>query len=52
MTPERQTFLVSAGRGAGALVLTYANHLGLYAEEISRTGEQQGTSPRRSPTWR
>ncbi len=25
--------------------LTYANHLGLYAEQISRTGEQQGNFP-------
>ena len=28
-------------------MLTYANHLGLYAEQISRAGQQQGTSPRR-----
>ena len=26
-------------------MLTYGNHLGLYAEEISRTGEQQGNFP-------
>lgn len=26
-------------------VLTYANHLGLHAEQISRTGEQQGNFP-------
>ncbi|MET8246400.1 glycoside hydrolase family 15 protein [Streptomyces sp. NPDC005202] len=26
-------------------MLTYANHLGLYAEEISNTGEQQGNFP-------
>ncbi|MDF3299029.1 glycoside hydrolase family 15 protein [Streptomyces tropicalis] len=26
-------------------MLTYANHLGLYAEEIGRTGEQQGNFP-------
>jgi GH15 family glucan-1,4-alpha-glucosidase len=26
-------------------MLTYANHLGLYAEEISRTGKQQGNFP-------
>lgn len=26
-------------------MLTYANHVGLYAEEISRTGEQQGNFP-------
>jgi GH15 family glucan-1,4-alpha-glucosidase len=25
--------------------LTYANHLGLYAEQISRTGQQQGNFP-------
>jgi GH15 family glucan-1,4-alpha-glucosidase len=27
-------------------MLTYANHLGLYAEQISRTGKQQGNFPR------
>jgi GH15 family glucan-1,4-alpha-glucosidase len=26
-------------------MLTYANHLGLYAEQIARTGEQQGNFP-------
>ena len=26
-------------------MLTYANHLGLYAEQISLTGEQQGNFP-------
>jgi hypothetical protein len=26
-------------------MLTYANHLGLYAEQISRAGEQQGNFP-------
>src|SRR5260370_34600089 len=26
-------------------MLTYANHLGLYAEQISRTGGQQGNFP-------
>ncbi len=26
-------------------MLTYGNHLGLYAEQISRTGEQQGNFP-------
>ena len=26
-------------------MLTYANHLGLYAEQISRTGDQQGNFP-------
>jgi GH15 family glucan-1,4-alpha-glucosidase len=26
-------------------MLTYANHLGLYAEQISVTGEQQGNFP-------
>jgi hypothetical protein len=29
---------------------TYANHLGLYSEEISSTGEQLGNFPRRSAT--
>jgi GH15 family glucan-1,4-alpha-glucosidase len=28
-------------------MLTYANHLSLYAEQISRTGQQQGNFPRR-----
>ncbi|GGI96235.1 glycoside hydrolase family 15 protein [Streptomyces brasiliensis] len=42
--------LVRAGRVEEARLafekmLTYANHLGLYAEEISRTGEQQGNFP-------
>jgi GH15 family glucan-1,4-alpha-glucosidase len=26
-------------------MLTYANHLGLYAEQISRAGEQRGNFP-------
>jgi hypothetical protein len=26
---------------------TYASHVGLYAERISRAGQQQGISPRR-----
>ena len=26
-------------------MLTYANHVGLYAEQITRTGEQQGNLP-------
>ncbi|MET8948198.1 glycoside hydrolase family 15 protein [Streptomyces sp. NPDC004542] len=33
------------GRLAFEKMLTYANHLGLYAEEIGRTGEQQGNFP-------
>jgi len=42
--------LVRAGRLEEARLafekmLTYANHLGLYAEQISRTGEQQGNFP-------
>ena len=42
--------LVGAGRldearPAFEKMLTYANHLGLYAEEISRTGERQGNFP-------
>ncbi|MFC3571939.1 glycoside hydrolase family 15 protein [Streptomyces yaanensis] len=42
--------LVRAGRLDTARLafekmLTYANHLGLYAEEISHTGEQQGNFP-------
>ncbi|WP_234538140.1 glycoside hydrolase family 15 protein [Streptomyces shenzhenensis] len=42
--------LVRAGRVDDARLafekmLTYANHLGLYAEEIGRTGEQQGNFP-------
>ena len=31
---------------------TYANHLGLYSEEIGSTGEQLGNSRRPSATWR
>lgn len=26
-------------------MLTYANHVGLYAEQIGQTGEQQGNFP-------
>ena len=26
-------------------MLTYTNHVGLYAEQISRTGDQQGNFP-------
>jgi GH15 family glucan-1,4-alpha-glucosidase len=42
--------LARAGRLAEAQLafekmLTHANHLGLYAEQISRTGEQQGNFP-------
>jgi GH15 family glucan-1,4-alpha-glucosidase len=33
-------------------MLTYANHLGLFAEEIATTGEQLGNFPRHSPTSR
>ncbi len=40
---------VDEARLAFEKMLTYANHLGLYAEEIGRTGEQQGNFPRRSP---
>jgi GH15 family glucan-1,4-alpha-glucosidase len=32
-------------RLASEKMLTYANHLGLYAEQISRAGEQQGNFP-------
>ena len=31
-------------------MFTYANHLGLYAEEIGLTGGSWATSPRPSPT--
>ena len=31
-------------------MLTYANHLGVYAEEIGLTGEQLGNFPKPSPT--
>jgi len=30
--------------------LQHANHLGLFSEDLIPTGEQSGTSPRRSPT--
>jgi GH15 family glucan-1,4-alpha-glucosidase len=36
---------VDEARLAFEKMLTYANHLGLYAEEISFTGEQQGNFP-------
>ncbi|MDN0196403.1 glycoside hydrolase family 15 protein [Streptomyces sp. S.PNR 29] len=36
---------VDEARLAFEKMLTYANHLGLYAEEISSTGEQQGNFP-------
>ena len=39
--------LTGAGRWTSAAVRCYANHLGLYAEQISRTGQQQGNFPRR-----
>jgi hypothetical protein len=33
-------------------MLTYANHVGLYSEEIALTGSRSATSRRPSPTWR
>ena len=36
---------VDEARLAFEKMLTYANHLGLYAEQISQTGEQQGNFP-------
>ena len=33
-------------------MLTYANHIGLFSEEIGATGDQLGNFPRRSPTSR
>ncbi|MEQ7009276.1 glycoside hydrolase family 15 protein [Actinopolymorpha sp. B17G11] len=36
---------VEEARLAFEKMLTYANHLGLYAEQISHTGEQQGNFP-------
>ncbi|MFF7790792.1 glycoside hydrolase family 15 protein [Streptomyces sp. NPDC007991] len=36
---------IEEARLAFEKMLTYANHLGLYAEEISHTGEQQGNFP-------
>ncbi|MFJ4468456.1 glycoside hydrolase family 15 protein [Streptomyces sp. NPDC089424] len=36
---------VEEARLAFEKMLTYANHLGLYAEEISHTGQQQGNFP-------
>ena len=35
----------SAGDGDGEGVQTYANHLGLYSEEIGLAGEQIGNFP-------
>jgi GH15 family glucan-1,4-alpha-glucosidase len=36
---------IDEARLAFEKMLTYANHLGLYAEQIGRTGEQQGNFP-------
>ncbi len=36
---------IDEARLAFEKMLTYANHLGLYAEQISQTGEQQGNFP-------
>ncbi|MFJ8595791.1 glycoside hydrolase family 15 protein [Streptomyces sp. NPDC093598] len=36
---------IDEARLAFEKMLTYANHLGLYAEEVSHTGEQQGNFP-------
>jgi len=33
-------------------MLTYANHVGLYAEQISRAGQQQGNFPQARTHWR
>ena len=33
-------------------MLTYANHVGLYSEEIGRRASSSATSPRPSRTWR
>jgi len=33
-------------------MLTYANHVGLYAEQISRPGQQQGNFPQALTIWR
>jgi hypothetical protein len=32
-------------------MLTYANHVGLYAEEVGASGRRWETSRRHSPTW-
>ena len=32
-------------------MLTYANHLGLYAEEVGPAGEALGNFPKLSLTW-
>jgi GH15 family glucan-1,4-alpha-glucosidase len=45
-----RTGRLAEARLAFEKMLTYANHLGLYAEEIGHTGEQQGKSPWLSPT--
>jgi GH15 family glucan-1,4-alpha-glucosidase len=33
-------------------MLTYANHAGLYAEQVSRPGQQQGNFPQALTIWR
>ena len=45
---EQQTLTLATSSATGtphATTLTYANHLGLFAEEIGPTGEQLGNFP-------
>jgi hypothetical protein len=49
---QRVRVRLEQARLAFEKMFTYANHLGLYAEEVGLTGEQLGSFPRRSPTCR
>ena len=42
---------VDQARLAFEKMLSYANHLGLYSEEIALTGERIGNFPQALPTW-
>jgi hypothetical protein len=44
-SPRYRAGRLDEARLAFEKILTYANHLGLYAEQISRAGEQQGNFP-------
>jgi GH15 family glucan-1,4-alpha-glucosidase len=44
-TSRRSPAALHEARLAFEKMLTYANHVGLYAEQISRAGQQQGNFP-------
>jgi hypothetical protein len=45
--PPQDATRLDEARLAFEKMLTYANHVGLYAGQMSRAGQQQGTSPGR-----